>query len=47
MALAAIADSDAAVVPTFFKRDSFHDHFHVIHEGINLDIVMPNVYWLI
>lgn len=49
MALAAIADSDAVVVPTFFLRDSFPahfcDHFPVIHEGVNLDFVMPIVYW--
>lgn len=40
MALAAIAESDAAVVPTLFQRDTFPAHlrsrFQVIHEGIDL-----------
>lgn len=45
MALAAIADSDGAVVPTLFQRDTFPAHlrsrFHVIHEGIDCDRACP------
>ena len=46
MALAAIADSDAVVVPTLFQRDTFPPHlrgrFHVIHEGVDVEQVRPN-----
>jgi glycosyltransferase involved in cell wall biosynthesis len=46
MALAAIADSDAAVVPTLFQRDTFPAHlrgrFQVIHEGIDLSRARPH-----
>ena len=46
MALAAIADADAAVVPTFFQRDTFPAHlrgrFQVIHEGVDLERVKPH-----
>lgn len=46
LALAAIADSDAAVVPTLFQRDTFPAHlrgrFQVIHEGVDLQAVQPN-----
>ncbi|MEA5423972.1 glycosyltransferase [Synechococcus sp. CCY9202] len=46
MNLAAIADADAAVVPTLFQRDTFPPHlrsrFHVIHEGVDLDQLRPN-----
>jgi glycosyltransferase involved in cell wall biosynthesis len=46
VALAAIADSDAAVAPTFFQRDTFPAHlrgrFQVIHEGVALDQVQPH-----
>lgn len=46
MALAAIADSDAAVVPTLFQRDTFPGHlrsrFQVIHEGIDLNQAKPH-----
>jgi glycosyltransferase involved in cell wall biosynthesis len=46
MALAAIADSDAAVVPTMFQRDTFPAHlrsrFQVIHEGVELSLVCPH-----
>ena len=46
MALAAIADSDAAVVPTLFQRDTFPAHlrsrFQVIHEGIDLSQAKPH-----
>lgn len=45
-ALAAIADSDAAVAPTFFQRDTFPAHlrgrFQVIHEGVALEQVRPH-----
>jgi glycosyltransferase involved in cell wall biosynthesis len=45
VALAAIADSDAAVAPTLFQRDTFPAHlrgrFHVIHEGVDLERVAP------
>jgi glycosyltransferase involved in cell wall biosynthesis len=46
MALAAIADSDAAVAPTLFQRDTFPPHlrgrFQVIHEGVDVEQVRPN-----
>jgi glycosyltransferase involved in cell wall biosynthesis len=46
MALAAVADSDAAVAPTLFQRDTFPAHlrgrFQVIHEGVDLDVVGPH-----
>lgn len=46
MALAAIADADAAVAPTLFQRDTFPAHlrgrFHVIHEGVDLEQVKPH-----
>ena len=46
VALAAIADSDAAVAPTFFQRDTFPAHlrgrFQVIHEGVALEQVQPH-----
>lgn len=46
MALAAIADSDAAVVPTRFQRDSFPAHlrsrFQVIHEGVDVERLGPH-----
>jgi glycosyltransferase involved in cell wall biosynthesis len=46
MALAAIADSDAVVVPTLFQRDTFPAHLrsrlHVIHEGIDWERVKPH-----
>ena len=46
MALAAIADSDAAVVPTLFQRNTFPEHlrgrFQVIHEGVDLELLRPN-----
>ena len=42
MALAAVADADACVVPTRFARDTFPHHlrgrFHVLHEGIALPV---------
>ena len=42
MALAAVADADACVVPTRFARDTFPPHlrgrFHVLHEGIALPV---------
>ena len=45
MALAAIADADAAVAPTLFQRDTFPAHlrsrFHVIHEGVDLERAQP------
>lgn len=45
MALAAIADADAAVAPTLFQRDTFPAHlrsrFHVIHEGVDLEQARP------
>ncbi len=45
MALAAIADADAAVVPTRFQRDTFPAHlrsrFQVIHEGVDTARVAP------
>jgi glycosyltransferase involved in cell wall biosynthesis len=45
MALAAIADADAAVVPTRFQRDTFPAHlrsrFQVIHEGVDTTRVTP------
>jgi glycosyltransferase involved in cell wall biosynthesis len=45
-ALAAIADSDAAIAPTFFQRDTFPAHlrgrFQVIHEGVALEQVAPH-----
>jgi glycosyltransferase involved in cell wall biosynthesis len=45
-ALAAIADSDAAITPTFFQRDTFPAHlrgrFQVIHEGVALEQVVPH-----
>lgn len=46
MALAAIADSDAVIVPTLFQRDTFPPHLrsrlHVIHEGIDTTLIKPN-----
>lgn len=46
MALAAIADSDAAVAPTLFQRDTFPPHlrgrFQVIHEGVDVEQVRPH-----
>ena len=46
MALAAIAEADAAVAPTLFQRDTFPAHlrgrFHVIHEGVDLERVKPH-----
>ena len=46
VALAAIADSDAAIAPTLFQRDTFPPHlrsrFQVIHEGVDLDRVRPH-----
>ena len=46
MALAAIADSDAAVAPTLFQRDTFPPHlrgrFQVIHEGVDVMQVRPH-----
>lgn len=46
MALAAIADSDAVIVPTLFQRDTFPTHLrsrlHVIHEGIDVQRLTPN-----
>ena len=46
MALAAIADSDAAIAPTLFQRDTFPAHlrgrFQVIHEGVDVAQVGPN-----
>ena len=46
MALAAIADSDAAIVPTLFQRNTFPEHlrgrFQVIHEGVDLEQLSPN-----
>jgi len=46
MALAAIADSDAVIVPTLFQRDTFPSHLrsrlHVIHEGIDSEHVKPH-----
>jgi glycosyltransferase involved in cell wall biosynthesis len=46
MALAAIADADAAVVPTLFQRDTFPSHlrsrFQVIHEGVDTGQVTPH-----
>ena len=45
MALAAIADADAAVVPTQFQRDTFPAHlrgrFQVIHEGVDTERAQP------
>ena len=45
-ALAAIADSDAVIVPTLFQRDTFPPHLrgrlHVIHEGIDAQRILPN-----
>ena len=45
VALAAIADSDAAIAPTLFQRDTFPPHlrsrFQVIHEGVDLEQVRP------
>lgn len=45
-ALAAIADSDAVIVPTLFQRDTFPPHLrgrlHVIHEGIDTERVRPH-----
>ena len=47
MALAAIADSDAAIAPTLIQRDTFPPHlrsrFQVIHEGVDLDRVRPHL----
>lgn len=44
-ALAAIADSDAAVAPTLFQRDTFPAHlrgrFQVIHEGVAVEQIRP------
>lgn len=46
MALAAIADADAAVVPTLFQRDTFPAHlrsrFQLIHEGVDLSRALPH-----
>ncbi|WP_398325085.1 glycosyltransferase [Vulcanococcus sp.] len=46
MALAAIADSDAAIAPTLFQRDTFPPHlrgrFQVIHEGVDVEHVRAN-----
>ncbi len=46
MAQAAIADSDAVIVPTLFQRDTFPAHLrirlHVIHEGIDSEHVKPH-----
>jgi glycosyltransferase involved in cell wall biosynthesis len=46
MNLAAIADADAAVLPTSFQLNTFPPHlrsrFHVIHEGVDLQQVVPN-----
>ncbi len=46
MALAAIADCDATIVPTLFQRNTFPPHlrsrFHVIHEGVDPERVCPN-----
>ena len=46
LAAAALAGSDAAVVPTSFQRASFPDHLQprlqVIHEGINTERACPN-----
>ena len=46
MALAAIADSDAAITPTLFQRNTFPEHlrgrFQVIHEGVDLERLGPN-----
>lgn len=46
MALAAIADADAAVAPTLFQRDTFPAHlrsrFQVIHEGVDLERARPH-----
>ncbi|MEB3264401.1 MAG: glycosyltransferase [Synechococcus sp.] len=46
MNLAAIADADAAVVPTHFQLTTFPPHlrsrFHVIHEGVDLQQVGPH-----
>lgn len=45
MALAAIADADASVVPTLYQRDTFPPHlrsrFQIIHEGIDLQALCP------
>lgn len=45
-ALAAIADSDAVIVPTLFQRDTFPPHLrsrlHVIHEGIDTELLKPH-----
>jgi glycosyltransferase involved in cell wall biosynthesis len=45
-ALAAIADSDAVIVPTLFQRDTFPPHLrsrlHVIHEGIDAQRIGPH-----
>lgn len=45
LSLAAIADSDALVVPTRFQRDSFpaglRAPFHVIHEGVDVERLAP------
>lgn len=46
ISLAAIADSDAVVVPTLFQRDTFPPHLrsrlHVIHEGIDTTLIKPH-----
>jgi len=46
LSLAAIADSDAMICPTFHQRDSFPSYlrqqFHVTHEGVNLQALSPN-----
>jgi hypothetical protein len=46
LSLAAIADSDAVVVPTHFQRSTFPDlapeRFVVLHEGIDGEALAPD-----
>ena len=46
LSLAALADSDAVVVPTHFQRSTFPalapERFHVLHEGIDGEALVPD-----
>jgi glycosyltransferase involved in cell wall biosynthesis len=46
LSLAALADSDAVVVPTHFQRSTFPalapERFHVLHEGIDGESLLPD-----